>query len=83
MCFHLNVSQFYAYGPMTLCDECVNVMEIAFGLVDANGSPKRCSLSLTLADMRKMFTQEVEKRMTQKSNKKNHGNVLYILGHSQ
>lgn len=37
MCVHLNVSQFYSYKRMTLGDRCVNVMEIAFGLVNANG----------------------------------------------
>lgn len=41
MCGHLNASQFYAYRRMTLWDWCVNVMEIAFGLVNANGLLKR------------------------------------------
>lgn len=41
MCVHLNVSQFYSYRRMTLWDWCVNVMEIAFGLVNANGLLKK------------------------------------------
>lgn len=50
MCVHLNVSQFYAYRRMTLWDWCVNVMEIAFGLVNANGLLKRGNLLQTLAE---------------------------------
>lgn len=41
---HLNVSQFYSYRRTTLRDRCVNVMEIAFGLVNANGLLKRGNL---------------------------------------
>ena len=44
MCVHLNASQFYSYRWMTRWDWCVNVMEIAFGLVNANGWPKRGNL---------------------------------------
>lgn len=50
MCVHLNVSQFYAYRRMTLWDWCVNVMEIAFGLVDANGLLKRGNLLQMFTD---------------------------------
>lgn len=47
MCVHLNVSQFYSYKRMTLGDQCVNVMEIAFGLVNANGIQERGNLHFT------------------------------------